>query len=244
LTFFGHTLSHTLLPGLVLAYVLQVAPPLGALVAAALTVALVAALVRRPEIGADSATGIVFIALFALGIALVGLLRVRSATVGEALMGNILGVGPGDLLLGAALVAVVLVLLGATYRGQVMATFDRTAARALGLPVGALDTLLLGLVAATVIVAVQAVGVILAVAILVTPASLALLWSRRLLHVMALAAAIAGASGIIGLYAAFYLPVAAGPLIVLVVSAAFFGGLAARMTSSKFKVQSSKSPPL
>src|SRR5207245_11753345 len=102
LTFFGHALSHTVFPGVVVAYLLGLAPVAGALAAASATVALIAALLGRPRLGSDSAIGIVFLGLFALGILLVGLFRVRAAAIGDALVGNILGVDGGELLQGAA----------------------------------------------------------------------------------------------------------------------------------------------
>src|SRR5581483_8861417 len=132
---------------------------------------------------------IVFLGLFALGILLVGLFRVRAAGIGDALVGNILGVGGADLLTGAALVLLVTGGLWLTYPGQVLVALDRATAAARGLPVPLLDLVLLALVALTAVVAVQVVGVILTVAVLVTPASAARPWARRLPEMMALAGA-------------------------------------------------------
>jgi ABC-type Mn2+/Zn2+ transport system permease subunit len=247
LTFFGHALSHTVFPGIVLAYLLGLAPVVGALAAAAATVGLIAALLGRPRLGSDSAIGIVFLGFFALGITLVGLFRVRAAAIGDALVGNILGVGGAELLQGAVLALLVIAGLWLTYPGQVLAAFDRATAAARGLPVALLDALLLALVALTAVVAVQVVGAILTVAVLVTPAAAARPWARRLPRMMALAAAIAALAGAAGLYAAYYVPVAASAVIVLALTAAFAMSLGLhrileQVQRSKFKVQSGDAP--
>jgi manganese/iron transport system permease protein len=214
LTFFGHALSHTVFPGIVLATVLQVYPLFGALVAAALTVALVSFLMRRSDVGDDSAVGIVFIGLFAFGVMLVGIFRIRSATIGDALVGNVLGIGTADLVTTAVLVVLAVGTLVGTYHAQVMTAFNRTGALALGLPVAMLDALLLGLVATTAIVAVQVVGVIMTVAMLVTPAVIVRPWVDTVPRMMILSAGVSGIAGVIGLYVAFYLPIAPSALIV------------------------------
>jgi manganese/iron transport system permease protein len=172
-------------------------------------------------VGDDSAIGIVFVALFALGVVLIGLLRVRSRDVSAAVVGNLLGIGPGELLLSAALVLLLALAVAGLYRPLALVGFDPIAARAIGLPVGLLEGLLITLVAATVIVAVQVVGVILTVAVLITPAATARLWARRLPTVMLIAATLGATSGALGLYVAYYLPIAPAAVIVLLLTALF-----------------------
>lgn len=221
LTFLAHALSHTIFPALVLATVLRIDLLLGALGGAVLTLGLVFGLRRRSDVGDDSAVGIVFVGLFALGVVLVGLFRVRSRDVGAALVGNVLGVGPADLALSAGLVVGLAAAVGLLYRPLVLATFDPLAARALGLPVALLDLALTAMAAATVIVSVQVVGVILTVAVLVTPAATARLWAGRLPRIMLLAAGLGALSGALGLYVAYYVPIAPASIIVLVLSGLF-----------------------
>ena len=235
LTFFAHALSHTIFPALVLAAVLRIDPAVGALLGAAATAAFVLALLRRPDIGEDSAIGIVFVGLFALGVVLIGLLRVRSRDVSAAVVGNLLGIGPGDLLLSAGLVLLLAAAVAALYRPLALVGFDPIAAQALGLPVGRLEGVMIGLMAGTIIVGVQVVGVILTVAVLVTPAATARLWARRLPTVMLLAGLLGAGSGAVGLYVAYYVPVAPAAVIVLLLTALFAvsalvgpGGLAGR----------------
>jgi manganese/iron transport system permease protein len=221
LTFFAHALSHTIFPALVLAAAWRVDLALGALVGAALTVALLFGLRLRPDVGEDSAVGIVFIGLFALGVVLVGLLRVRSRDVGAALVGNVLGVTPDDLALGAGLVVCLALAVGALYRPLVLATFDRLSARAMGLPVTLLDAVLLVMVAGTVVVGVRVVGVVLTVATLVTPTATALLWVRQARSVMLLSSLLGAGSGVVGLYVAYHVPIAPAAIIVLVLTLLF-----------------------
>lgn len=221
LTFLAHALSHTLFPALVLAAILRLDPLVGAIFGAALTLAIVFGLRRRPDVGEDSAVGIAFVGLFALGVVLVGLFRLRARDVGAALVGNLLGIGPTDLALSAGLVIVLAAALGLLYRPLVLTSFDRVSALALGLPVALLDLVLLVLVAGTTIVGVQVVGVILTVAALVTPAATARLWVRRLPRIMLLAAALGALAGLVGLYVAYYVPVSPAGIIVLVLSSAF-----------------------
>ncbi|MBI4492905.1 MAG: metal ABC transporter permease [Chloroflexi bacterium] len=222
LTFFAHALAHTVFPALVLAAVLRASPTLGAALGALVTVAAVFGLRRAsPEVRDDSAVGITFIGLFALGVVLVGLLRVRSANVAAAVTGNLLGVGPAELATSALLVLALLAAFALLHRPLVLSTFDPLAARALGLPVALLDLVLLAMVAGTAIVGVGAVGVILPVAVLVTPAATAQFWGGPLGRTMLVAALAAGVAGVAGLYIAYYLPVAPAAVLVLALGACF-----------------------
>jgi manganese/iron transport system permease protein len=221
LTFFGHALSHTVFPALVVATALQIDLTLGALLGTAATVAFVLGLRAQRDVGDDSAVGIVFIGLLALGVVLVGLLRIRSQVVAGVLVGDVLGVSTLDLLVSAGLVALIGLVVLALHRPLVLVAFDRGSARALGLPVLVLDLVLLGLVAATATVGVRVVGVVLTVAVLVAPAATALLWARRVPSAIALSAAIAGGAGVLGLYLTYYVPVAPAAAIVLLLTAAF-----------------------
>jgi manganese/iron transport system permease protein len=221
LTFFSHALAHSAFPSLIVAAVLGISPVAGAIVGAAIALAILLPLRGRSDVGDDSAVGIVFVGLFALGVVLVGLLRVRSASVGAAVVGNLLGIDAGDLALSAGLVAALAGLVGVFYRPLAFSLFDPSGARALGLPSRGLDALLLGMIAATMLVSVQAVGVILAVAALVTPAAAARLWARRLPSLIVLAAALGAGAGALGLYVAYYVTIAPAAVIVLALSGTF-----------------------
>jgi len=138
------------------------------------------------------------------------------------LLGNVLGITTGDLVQVALLGAIVLAVLLATRKELLYATFDPLGAAASGLPVGGLEYLLLGLLGVTIVVSIQAVGVILVVAMLVTPAATAQLLVVRFERLMVLAAALAMVAALSGLYLSFYVNVASGASIVLV-ETLFFG---------------------
>src|SRR5207253_2096459 len=123
-----------------------------------------------------------------------------------------------DLALSGALVALIALAVLALYRPLVLVAFDRASARAVGLPVAALDLVLLGLVAATATVSVRVVGVVLTIAVLVAPAATARLWVRRVPSTMLLSAAIAGLAGVGGLYVTYHVPIAPASVIVLLLT--------------------------
>ena len=221
LTFFGHALSHTIFPALVLAAVVGVGPVAAGVIGALLSVGLVYQLHRTQVVSNDSAVGLVFVALFALGVVLVGWFRVKSPDLGAAVVGNLLGIGGMDLLASVALLVALLGVMWLTYRPLVLVSFDRLAAEALGLPIVVIDLLLLGTIASTAVVGVKVVGVILTVALLVTPAAAARQWSANLPRNMALAAVFVWFAGVIGLYGGYYVRIAPAALIVLVLSGVF-----------------------
>ncbi len=221
LTFFGHALSRTIFLALVLAAVLRISALLAAALGVAPTVGLVFHWQRRRDVGQDSAVGTILVGLFALGVVLVGWFRVRSADVGAAVIGNLLGIGTDDPLVSAALVAVLGVTLGTLYRPLVLVAFDRLGAQALALPVALVDLTLLATIAATAVLSVKAVGVILTVAMLVTPAAAARLWSAHLPRIMVLTGFFGALAGTLGLYAAYYVPIAPAAVVVVTLGALF-----------------------
>jgi len=245
LTFFAHALSHTIFPGVLIAALLRVDLTLGALVAAILTVALVAGLQRRADVGHAGAVGVIFITLFALGVVMIGLFRVQAPDVGASLVGDVIGVSTGDLILSAAVLLVLGLIVWLLYWPLVLSSFDRSAA-AISLPLAALDVVLLGLVGGTAVVSVRVVGVILTVAMLVTPAATALQWTRRMRRAMLLTGTVCTLAGIAGLYTAYYVHVAPSSVMVLALTAAFavsaaFGprGLIARRMRSRRAIATS-----
>jgi ABC-type Mn2+/Zn2+ transport system permease subunit len=141
--------------------------------------------------------------------------------VGASLVGNVLGISAGELALSAALVAGLALTLWLLFWPLVLSSFDPGAAQAVGLPSSLLYLVLLGMVAATAIVGMRVVGVILTVAVLVIPAATALRWTRRVRPAMALSAVVAAASGMLGLYVAYYTSIAPAAVMVLALAAAF-----------------------
>jgi manganese/iron transport system permease protein len=227
LAFIGDAVSHAAFPGLVIAYLLGVPLYLGGGVAAILTAIAIGVVSRRGGLRFDTAVGVLFAGMFALGIVLFSTIRNYVADLFGYLLGNVLGIGVGDLLQIALLGTTVLVVVFALRKELLFATFDPAGAATSGLPVTALEYLLLALLGVTIVVSIQAVGIIMVVAMLVTPAATAQLVAVRFGRMMTLAVVVAAASAVSGLYLSFYLNVASGASIVLVETAIFLVALVA-----------------
>src|SRR5215213_6230657 len=224
MAFFGDALAHTVLPGIALGYLLTGGAreplfwwSLGTAVVAALGIG---AISKNSEIKEDTAIGIIFAGMFALGIALISTVRSYAVDLSHFLFGDVLSVSTQSLWLIVIFGGLVLLIIFAFYKEFLTLSFDPVLAATLRLPVGLLNNLLLSLIAVTVAVSLQTVGVALMVAMLITPAATAYLLTRRLSEMMLLASIFASLSGIIGLYLSYYLSIASGAAIVL--TATFF----------------------
>jgi len=225
MAFFGDALAHAILPGVAVGYLVSggAREPLfwWALLTAVFTSIGIGAISRGAKIKADTAIGIIFAGMFALGIALISTVRAYTVDLTHFLFGNILGVRSADLWLMLGFGGLVVMIVLAFYKEFMLLSFDPVLARTLRLPDTLLDYLLIVLIAVTIVVSLQAVGVALVVAMLVTPAATASLITRRLPALMASAAVIAALSGIIGLYLSYYFNIASGAAIVLTCTAVF-----------------------
>ncbi len=221
LSFIGDALSHAVFPGIVIAFLLGQSIFFGALVFGILTSASIALLATNRRVKEDAAIGVLFVGMFALGVVLISTSRNFTRDLTSFLFGNVLGVTTGDIWASALVGAVVLALIGLFYRELLMTAFDRIGARAVGLPVFWLDLLLLVLISLTIVVSLRAVGNILVVAMLVTPAAAARLLTDRLPLMLALSAGIGAMSGVVGLFVSYYANLAAGGTIVLVATVLF-----------------------
>jgi len=221
MAFLGDALAHAILPGVAVAYLLKVDLLAGALVAAVLVALGIGLFSRHGQVKEDTAIGILFAAALALGVALMSTIRTYTADLTHVLFGNVLGVGERDLWLTGILAAVVLVAVVALYKEFLVISFDPVLAATLRLPINLLRNAMLVLLALTVVVSLQTVGVGLVAAMLVTPAATAYLLTRHLSSMMLVAAAVGAASALAGLYASFYVNVASGAAIVLACTACF-----------------------
>ncbi len=221
MAFLGDALAHAILPGVAVAYLLGGSLLVGALVAAVVVALGIGFFSRGGVIREDTAIGILFAAALSLGVALISSIRTYAVDLSHILFGNILGVSVDDLWLVGILSGLVLVILLALYRPFLVVSFDPVLARTLRLPADALRNLMLVLLAITIVVSMQTVGIGLVAAMLVTPAAAAYLLTHRLPAMMAVSATIGGLSSVIGLYLSYYLNVASGAAIVLT-STAFF----------------------
>jgi manganese/iron transport system permease protein len=226
LAFMGDALSHSAFPGVVLAYLLKGPFYLGAAIAAVGTALAIGWVTRRGRLRSDTAIGVLFAGMFALGIFLFSRIPNYVGDLFGFLFGEILGIGPGDLIALGVLAVIVLVLVALFWKEFLYSTFDPLGAAAAGLPVARLDYLFLALIALTIVVSLQAVGIILVVAMLVTPAAVGQLVASSFGRLVAVAVAVGVASPIVGLYLSYWLDSATGATIVLVETAIFLVVLA------------------
>ncbi len=234
MAFFGDALSHAILPGVVAAFLLSWPLAVGALIVGVLAAIGIGLLSERGEIREDTAIGVVFAGSFALGIAMISTVRSYAVDLTHILFGNVLGISTSDLWLVAGLGALILLIVVLLYKEFLVMTFDPMLAVVLRLPARFLRYLLLILVALTIVVSLQTVGIALMLAMLVTPATSAQLLTRRLPSMMAVAALIGALSNVTGLYLSFYFDVASGPAMVLVATAIFIGVFLFRPNSGYF----------
>ena len=225
MAFFGDALAHTILPGVAVGYLVSGGSretlfwwALGTSVVSSLGIS---AISKNKKIKEDTAIGIVFAGMFALGIALISTVRSYAVDLSHFLFGDVLGVTSKNLwTIGIFVVLVILVIL-AFYKEFLTVSFDPILATTLRMPVRWINTLLLVLVAITVAVSLQTVGVALMVAMLVTPAATASLLTDRLPKMMIIASFIAAASGLVGLFLSYYLSIASGAAVVLTCTTVF-----------------------
>jgi len=219
--FMGDALAHSVLPGMVLALWLGASPFLGAIATAVGMALCISLLMRRTGLSADTSIGILFAGFFALGLMLSNLLPPQSLKLEDLLMGQVLAVTWTDVTIALGLTLVVLLVLTALHRDLVAVTFDPVGAAVLGLPTQALDYALLTLLAVVIVLALQAVGIVLVISLLITPAATAMMLARRHLNAMVLGALLGTVTAVLGLYTAFYFNLAPGPAMALV-STGFF----------------------
>jgi ABC-type Mn2+/Zn2+ transport system permease subunit len=225
MAFFGDALAHAILPGVAVGYLVGggAQGPLfwWGLLTAILTSIGIGVLTQGRQIKEDTAIGVFFAGMFALGIALISTVRSYTVDLTHFLFGNVLGVSSTDLRLTAIFGALVILAVLAFYKEFLVLSFDPVLASTLRLPARLLHYLLLVLIAIAIVVSLQTVGVALMVAMLVTPAATAYLLTRRLPVMMATGAAVGAISAVSGLYLSYYVNIASGAAIVLVSTALF-----------------------
>ncbi|MBA3326207.1 MAG: metal ABC transporter permease [Rhodobacteraceae bacterium] len=222
----GDAISHAVLPGIVLAYWLAIPLAIGAFAAGMFCAVAIGFLKENSRIKEDTVMGIVFSGMFGLGI----VLYVRTVTdvhLDHILFGDPLGIAWRDVAESAAIAALVTVAVLLRRRDLLVYAFDAQHARAIGLPVRLLHYGFLALVSLTVVAALQAVGIILAIALLIGPGATAFLWVRSFGAMLAVASVVASLAAVAGVYASFWLDSAPGPTVVLAMTALFVASLGA-----------------
>jgi manganese/iron transport system permease protein len=233
LAFIGDAVSHAAFPGVVAAFVLKLPIYPGAIVAALLTALGIGWVSRRAALRLDTAIGVLFAGAFAAGVLLMSTIKGYVGDLMSFLFGNVLAVTVNDLWVVGLLTALVGAAILATYKEMLFATFDPLGAQAAGYPVGLLEYGLLVLVALAIAVSIQVVGIILVVAMLVTPAATAQLLTRRFSHLLLVAIGLSVVESMLGLYLSFYGNWASGATIVLVETVVFGMCLLLRPLSQK-----------
>jgi manganese/iron transport system permease protein len=222
LSMLGDAISHSVMPGLALAFTLEAPMLLGALSAAIMSTIVISWINTEFSIKEDTAIGIVFASFFALGITLITLIqKEHKIDLNHFLFGNILGVTAEDVLNTAIITLVVLLTIILIYKELLFYTFDALGAATIGLPVRELNFGLMTLVALTTVASMKAVGVVLVLALLIIPSATAYLLVSRLNQIMTIGSALGILSSIMGMYISYCFNIPSGPAIVLV-SSSFF----------------------
>jgi manganese/iron transport system permease protein len=222
LALLGDAISHSVLPGLAIAFMVGANIFIGAFIAGITSTLAIAWIRTRSPIKEDAAMGIVFSAFFALGITLITVIQKdNKIDLNHFLFGNILGVTADEVRDTAIIAALVLLVVLLLYKELLFYTFDSLGAQAAGLPVNQLNFGLMLLIALTIVASMKAVGVILVLSLLITPGATAYLLVKRLHQVMILGAVVGIISSISGMYLSYFFNLPSGPAIVLVVSGLF-----------------------
>ena len=210
----GDAVSHAVLPGVVLAYIAGAPFALGALLFGFLAVSLIGAVRDTTRLKEDAAIGIVFTTLFSFGLVLISITP-SQVDLNHIIFGNLLGVSAADLVQVLVLGALTLAVLLAKRKDFTLYAFDPVHAHALGMNPKLLGAMLLGLLAMTSVVALQAVGVVLVVAMLIIPGATARMLTEKFGRMLLLAPLLAAAASLAGVYASYYLDASTGGMVVL-----------------------------
>ena len=232
LSFIGDGIAHASFAGIVIAYLRGFNYAFGAAVVAVITALGIGFVHRRGKISLDTTIGVLFTGAFAVGIFLMSRSQRYSVDLAGFLFGNILGVSRDDLIVVCVLAAIVVLCVAVLYRPLLYTSFDPVVAQASGINAAFVDYVLLVLLALTIIISLQSVGIVLVAALLVTPAAAAAQLTRRFVPMMVLSGAIGTFCSVGGLYLSYYLSSASGATIVILATLVFFAALALRRRSA------------
>jgi manganese transport system permease protein len=216
----GDAVSHAVLPGVAISYILGWPFAIGAFIFGAGAVALIGGVRATTKIKADAAIGVVFTALFALGLVIISVTPSQT-DLNHILFGNVLGVSDVDIIQVVVIGFIATAILLLKRRDLTLFAFDPSHANAIGVSTKKLSVLLLGLLALTVVVALQAVGIVLVVAMLITPGATAYLMTKKFDRMIAYSVLVTSVSAVAGIYASYWLDVSTGGAVVLAQAAAF-----------------------
>ncbi len=221
LSYIGDAMAHAVFPGIVAAFLLKIDYYLGGVAAAIITALGIGWVSRKSGLKQDAAIGTVFVGMFALGIVLLSRTKSYSVDLAHLLVGDPLGIAPEDILATTIFTVIILAALFAIRKELVLIAFDEIEARVSGLPVQRLNAFLMILIALTVVLAIQMVGTVLVVSMLVTASSTARMLTSRLSQMILVGSLVGASGGMLGLYASYHFDAPAGAMIVLVNTAIF-----------------------
>lgn len=221
LSFMGDALAHAVLPGMVIAFMLGLSPFIGIIPTAIVFALLIGYMTLRAGVSEDTSIGVLFAGLFALGLVMLTSARGIPVNLEDVLLGQVLGVSRSDVLITLGLATGALALVWALHKELVFTSFDPSGASVIGIPTQALDYIFLALLALVIAIALQAVGVVLVISMLITPAAAAQLLVRNFTQAMLVGAAVGSSSAIIGLYLSFHYNLPSGPAMALVATGFF-----------------------
>ena len=216
----GDAISHSVLPGVAVAYMLGVNLLIGATVFGVIAALLIGFVAANSKLKNDTAIGIVFSAFFALGFILISMAE-SSTNLHHILFGNVLAVSDKDLVSTVIVLAIVILFVVTLFKELQITSFDEVFAKSYGLNTSIIHYGLMIILTLVTVSALQTVGIILIVAMLITPAATAFLWTNRLVYMLALSSTIGAIASIIGLYLSYTMNWASGPAIVLVAAIIF-----------------------
>ena len=219
--FLGDALAHSVLPGMVVAFLLGISPFFAAVPTGIGLALLMGTVARRTGISEDTSIGIVFAGMFALGLVMLSKSTGVNVNIEDLLLGQVLGVSQTEVYISLGLAAAVLVGLYAFHRQLVYTTFDPVGAAVVGIRTNVVEYVLLTLLALVIVIGIQAAGIVLVMAMLITPAATAYLLARRFVGVMVVGALIGSASAVTGLYLSYHADLPSGPAMALVATVAF-----------------------
>ena len=234
LGFVGDALAHSVLPGMVAAFMLGFSPFAGTIPVAVGVALLIGYLVKRVGVGEDTSVGITFAGLFALGLVMLTAARGLPVNLEDILLGQVLGVSQTDVYITLSLAGVVLALVFVIRKELLFSNFDPTGALVMGLPTNLLEYTLLVLLAVVTVISLQAVGIVLVVSMLITPAATALLLVRNFYRALLLGVALGVVAAFGGLYLSFYFNLPSGPVMALVTTFCFITALAWKQGVTRF----------
>ena len=221
LAFIGDALAHAVLPGMVLGFIVGINPAVVAVPVGVSVAVLVRTVSRRAGLSPDTSIGILFATMFALGLVMLATSRTITIDIEDLLLGQILAITPTGIYVSLGITVMVILGLFAFHHWLLFASFDPLGAQVIGMRAKLADYAFLVMLALVIVIGIQAAGIVLVMAMLVTPAATAYMLVRRFVPVMMVAAALGTVAAVTGLYLSYYVNLPAGPAMTLVASGVF-----------------------